>query len=66
MAFVSGYGLAQIPNKKIMFLILAATAVENIGSQVNDFRVHRINKAYEDLESVVDKSLIAGYVCCKH
>jgi len=54
MAFLSGYGLAQITNKKIMLLILMITASENIGDRINDFRVHRINAAFKDLESIVD------------
>jgi hypothetical protein len=54
MAFVSGYGLAQITNKKIMLLILMIAALENIGDQINDFRIHKINAAFSDLESIVD------------
>jgi 4-amino-4-deoxy-L-arabinose transferase-like glycosyltransferase len=54
MAFVAGYGLAQITNKKIMVLILMATAFESIGARINDFRIHRINAAFKDLESIVD------------
>ena len=54
MAFVSGFGLAQVTNKKVMLIILMITAVENIGDQLNDFRIHKINAAFEDLESIVD------------
>jgi 4-amino-4-deoxy-L-arabinose transferase-like glycosyltransferase len=54
MAFVSGYGLAQIFNKKIMLFILMITAIENIGDQINDFRIHKVNAAFSDLESIVD------------
>ena len=54
MAFVGGFGLSQIPNKKIMLIILAATAVENIGAQIGDFRFHKMNRHFENLESIVD------------
>ena len=54
MAFIAGYGLSQIRNKKIMLAILMATAVENIGDQINDYKIHKINKAFENLESIVD------------
>jgi 4-amino-4-deoxy-L-arabinose transferase-like glycosyltransferase len=54
MAFLSGYGLAQITNKKIMLLILIITASENIGDRINDFRIHKINAAFNNLESIVD------------
>ena len=35
-------------------LILVATAVENIGDQINDFKIHKLNSAFENLESIVD------------
>jgi 4-amino-4-deoxy-L-arabinose transferase-like glycosyltransferase len=53
IAFVSGYGLSHLP-KKIMVLVLFATAVENIGDQIRDFRFHQINMAFENLESIAD------------
>jgi hypothetical protein len=55
MAFLSGFGLAQVPNKKIMMAILAAAAIESIGAQVRDFRRHKINEHFENLETIVDK-----------
>jgi hypothetical protein len=55
MAFVGGFGLTQIPNKKIMLIILIATAVENIGAQIGDFRIHKMNRHFENLESIVDR-----------
>lgn len=55
MALVCGYGLAQLTNKSVMLIILAAIAIENIGDQLGDFRVHRINAAFSNLEAVVDK-----------
>ena len=54
MAFISGFGLSLITNKKLMLIILLASAVENIGDQVIDFRIHKINKGFENLESVTD------------
>jgi 4-amino-4-deoxy-L-arabinose transferase-like glycosyltransferase len=54
MAFVSGFGLGQIPNKKIMLMILIAISVENIGDQIDDSRAHKMNKAFENLEFIVD------------
>jgi len=54
IAFVSGYGLSQIPNKKVMWVILFAIAVENIGDQINDFKSHRINRAFAKLEFIAD------------
>jgi uncharacterized protein (UPF0303 family) len=54
MALISGYGLAQIANKKIMLVLLTATAVESMGDQIRDFRVHKTNAAFRDLESIVD------------
>jgi hypothetical protein len=54
MAFISGFGLGQLPNKKVMLLILAATAIENIGDQIGDFTIHNMNKGFENLESIVD------------
>lgn len=55
MALMSGFGLSKIPNEKIMLLLLIIIASENIGDQVNEFRVHRINEAFLKLEAVVDK-----------
>jgi hypothetical protein len=54
MAFISGYALAPMANKNIMIVILMATALESIGAQINDFRTHRINAAFKNLESIVD------------
>ena len=54
IAFVSGYGLSQLPNKKVMLLILFAIVIENVGDQTGDFRPHPINKAFANLESIAD------------
>ncbi|MEO8474011.1 MAG: glycosyltransferase family 39 protein [Chryseolinea sp.] len=55
MAFVAGYGLAQVPNRKIMLFVLTAVVVENIIGQRKDFRRHRSNTQFENLESIVDR-----------
>lgn len=55
MAFISGFGLSQLPSKKIALIILTVIAVENIGDQTNDFRIHKMNEAFENLEAVVDR-----------
>lgn len=54
LAFVAGFGSSKIPNKIVMAVLLAATAIENIGDQINDFRVHRTNKFFQDLEAITD------------
>jgi 4-amino-4-deoxy-L-arabinose transferase-like glycosyltransferase len=54
MAFVAGYGLSQISSKKLALLILCGIAAENIGDQINDFKPHRNNIAFENIESIVD------------
>ena len=53
LAFICGYGLSYLP-RRIGMLILFATAVENIGDQINDFKIHKLNSAFENLESIVD------------
>jgi hypothetical protein len=53
IAFISGYGLSHLP-KKIKVIALFAVAVENIGDQIGDFKFHRINMAFENLETIVD------------
>lgn len=54
MAFIAGFGLSQLPVKKLMWALLAATAIENIGHQFNDVRPHKMNIAFENLETIVD------------
>ncbi|MEJ7647304.1 MAG: glycosyltransferase family 39 protein [Chryseolinea sp.] len=53
-AFISGYTLSQIANKKVMWFILLAIAGESIGRQMNDHRPHKINTAFANLETIVD------------
>lgn len=55
MAFVAGYVLSRIPNQLLMYLLVAAIAIENIGDQVYDFRPHKMNVPFADLENIVDQ-----------
>lgn len=55
MAFIAGYGLSLISNRLLMFLLLVAVAGENIGDQIYDFRIHKMNAPFADLEQIVDK-----------
>jgi hypothetical protein len=54
MAFVSGFALSQISNRQVMWILLAAIAIENIGDQITDFRPHKMNVAFENVETIVD------------
>ncbi|HEY9049502.1 MAG TPA: glycosyltransferase family 39 protein [Ohtaekwangia sp.] len=54
MAFVAGYGLAQIPNKKVIAAALVIIAIEGIADQIYDFRVRQPNKSLEELETIMD------------
>jgi len=55
MAFLAGYGLSLIPNRILMYLLLAGVAGENIGDQIYDFRIHKMNAPFADLEQIVDR-----------
>ena len=55
MAFIVGYALSHILDRRLMYLLLIAIAVENIGDQVYDFRIHKMNAPFADLETIVDK-----------
>ena len=55
IAFIAGYGLSQIRDKRVMYALLIAIAAENVGDQVYDFRPHKMNMAFADLENIVDK-----------
>ena len=54
MAFVSGFGLSRISNRTIAIALLVWASVENIGDQINDFRIHKMNAVFENLETIVD------------
>ena len=55
MAFIAGYGLSHVPVKWAMWLIVVSIAVENIGDQVYDFRIHKMFAPYAELETIVDR-----------
>lgn len=54
LAFLAGYGLSRLANGAIMYIILAAVAVENIGDQIYDFRIHKMNAPLAGLEAIAD------------
>jgi hypothetical protein len=55
MAFISGWGLSQINNWRVVVGLLAIIAIENIADQIYDFRIRQPFKALENLESIMDK-----------
>jgi hypothetical protein len=54
MAFIAGWGLAQLRNRKIMLVVLFAIAVEGVGNQIHVFRIRQPYKSLEGLEAVMD------------
>ncbi|WP_333818857.1 ArnT family glycosyltransferase [Ohtaekwangia sp.] len=54
MAFIAGYGLAQIENKKIVAALLVIIAVEGIADQIYDFRIRQPWKSVGELETIMD------------
>lgn len=54
LAFMAGYGLSQLTHQAGMYLLLIAIAVENIGDQVYDFRIHKMNAPLASLEQIAD------------
>jgi hypothetical protein len=55
MAFITGFGIAQIPNKKIAAAILIVIGVEGLAAQIYDFRIRQPFKALADLEGIMDE-----------
>ncbi len=55
MALVAGYGLTQINNRKAIYILLAAVAVEGLLNQWNDFTIEPNAKAMTHLESDLDR-----------
>jgi 4-amino-4-deoxy-L-arabinose transferase-like glycosyltransferase len=55
MALVAGYGLAQIKNKKIAFILLLIISLEGILGQQHDFRIKEKEMALLSLETELDK-----------
>lgn len=54
MAFITGYGLAQIPNRKVVAFILLVVVVENVSAQIYDFRIRQPYRSLASLESIMD------------
>jgi len=54
MAFITGCGLARIPNIKVAYIILAIVSIENIADHIYDFRLRQPYKSLETLESIMD------------
>ncbi|MEJ1238582.1 glycosyltransferase family 39 protein [Chryseolinea sp. T2] len=54
IAFIAGYALSEIRNRWIMYLFLLAVIGENLGDQIYDFRAHKMNAPFANLESIVD------------
>ena len=55
MAFVAGYGLYQIKNKKILLLLLVAIGVEGVLKQAYDFNIPERNMTLLNLEKDLDQ-----------
>ncbi|MEJ7643856.1 MAG: glycosyltransferase family 39 protein [Chryseolinea sp.] len=55
MAFIAGYGLTYIQNKRIAIFILVVVAVESLAAQIYDFRIREPYKSLERLEAVMDE-----------
>jgi hypothetical protein len=55
MAFITGCGLAEIGNKKIVIWVLIAISVECVADQIYDFRIRRDWQPLESLEAEMDK-----------
>jgi hypothetical protein len=54
MAFLAGWGLAQLRDKRIMIILLFAIGVEGVANQVHVFRIRQPYKSLEQLEAVMD------------
>ena len=55
MSFVTGYAISQFRNKWIMYALLTGIVAENIGDQIYDFRIHKMNAPFANLEEIVDR-----------
>ena len=55
MAFILGYGLTLIRNKKIVTFLLIVIGVECIAGQIYDFRIRQPFRALADLENIMDQ-----------
>jgi hypothetical protein len=54
MAFIAGYGLSLIENKKIVTAVLIIVSIEGIAARMYDFRIRQPYKALADLEVIMD------------
>lgn len=54
MAFITGYTLAKISNKRLMWILVIGICAESIGDQVYDFKLHKSNISLDKLEAVMD------------
>ena len=55
MAFISGWGIAQLENKKIVIGVLALIIVENVANQQHDFFTKSSVEYRLGLETVLDQ-----------
>ncbi len=55
MALICAYGIDQIKNKKIAFVILIAISLEGILNQQHDFRIHNKDMAILQLEADLNR-----------
>ncbi|HTE33957.1 MAG TPA: glycosyltransferase family 39 protein [Chryseolinea sp.] len=55
MAFVTGYGLSYIGNKRLVAFILLVVSVENIAAQIYDFRIREPFRSLQNLEGIMDQ-----------
>ena len=54
MAFMAGFGLARLKNKKYMIAILIFISVEGIADQIYDFRIRQPYRSLDTLEAIMD------------
>lgn len=58
MAWVAGYGIERMKQKKIALILLSGIVIEGISNQQHDFRIPEYNKNLLNIESHLD--LISG------
>jgi hypothetical protein len=54
MAFVAGWGLAQLERTKLVTIALIIISIEGIADQIYDFRIRQPFKSLESLEAIMD------------
>lgn len=60
MALITGYGIMQFKNKKLVLLLLLAVGFEGILNQQHDFRIHDKELALLNLEEDLNKVSISS------